>query len=355
MKRTIKVVGLVLVTFLILALAGIYILFWNEINILESVNVFETGGETTVYIMDYETDYHLEEVLKIGASSDADIAAVLSTISSHGMYTAERSISAKPGCEVLSAVNADGKLVWGRNFDWCYSVPIIVRSNPKEGYASIATCEFTNITQDPELSPYFTKSKFMAVSALYVPMDGINEKGLCVGDIEVKEGGMNVVDTNKVNLPTVIAVRMLLNKAANIDEAIALLEQFDIFPSGDVAHHIAISDASGRAVVVEFFDGGMQVIEQHVATNFGIYNNGIEQAEAPAVDRYNTLLNAYNRKNGVMSKDEVLHTMEAVVHEDPFWQTRWTMIYEYREDRILVDYYFGSDFTKKNTVELAFK
>lgn len=356
MHKGLKTIGLALLVLALVAIVGIYILFWNEINIMESVHEYETNGETTVYIMDYQTDYHLDEVLEVGASSDAEVAAVLSNISSHGMYTVEREVIANPSCEVISAVDSNGNLVWGRNFDWSYSVPIIVRCNPEDGYASIATCEFTNISQNPDLSPLDLKSKFMVVSALYVPMDGINEKGLCVADVAVTEGGMETVDTEKTNLTSVLAVRMLLNKAATVDEAIKLLENYDIFSSGGVSHHITISDATGRAVVVEFFDGNMLVLEnRHYVTTFGIYDNGILSADSTVVERYNSLREDYESRKGIMAKDDIAHALSKVVHTDYLWNTKWTMVYEYKEDRIAIDYYFDNDFTNKNTIELSFK
>lgn len=355
MKRFFKVLGITFLALIFVAIVGIYVLFWNEINILESVNEYETNGETTVYIMDYETDYHLDEVLKVGATTDADIARVLSTISSHGMYTVNRCIISEPGCEVISAVNEEGNLVWGRNFDWCYSVPIIVRCRPKDGYASISTCEFTNISQNPDIKPNSLVAKFMAVASLYVPMDGVNEKGLCVADLEVKEGGMKLIDTEKTNLTTVVATRAVLNKAATVDEAIEVLRQFDIAPSGGASHHLAISDATGRSVVVEFIDGEVIPVESHYATNFGLLNDGYLKADDEMRERYLTLQSSYEHNDGVMSTDEIRHTLSDVAHTDELWKTRWSIVYEYKPDRIELDYYFDNDFGKKNTVELYFK
>ena len=52
------------------------------------------------------------------------------------------------------------------------------------------------------------------------------------------------------------AIRMILI-IVNVDEALALLEQYDMNSDIGTAHHYAIADASGRSVVVEYVDGEM--------------------------------------------------------------------------------------------------
>ena len=68
-------------------------------------------------------------------------------------------------------------------------------------------------------------NSFLAIAAYWVPMDGINEKGLCVANLEVNEGGQKLIDTSKNNITVTMATRLLLDQAANIDEAVQLLEQ----------------------------------------------------------------------------------------------------------------------------------
>lgn len=141
---------------------------------------------------------------------------------------------------MISAEDENGGHVWGRNFDWNGSVPIIVKCIPEDGYASIATCDFKNITGSMETRPDNFINKMLAIAALYVPMDGVNEAGLCVADLEVNEGGMETIDTDKTDLTITNATRLILNKAATVEEAIELLEQYDIYASGGISHHLAV-------------------------------------------------------------------------------------------------------------------
>ena len=102
-------------------------------------------------------------------------------------------------------------------------------------------------------------NRMLAIASLYVPLDGVNEAGLCVADLEVNEGGMPDPDTEKPDLTVTTAIRLLLDKAGTVEEALALLEQYDIHPSGGISHHLAISDAKGSSVSVEFTGDGFKI------------------------------------------------------------------------------------------------
>ena len=59
---------------------------------------------------------------------------------------------------------------------------------------------------------------FVALAAAYVPLDGMNEKGLCVADLIELDGDTAAVDTEKPDLTIVGAIRLILDYAASVDE-----------------------------------------------------------------------------------------------------------------------------------------
>ena len=61
----------------------------------------------------------------------------------------------------------------------------------------------------------------------------------------------------------------MLDKCATVDEAIALLEQYDMHSSANSCYHFQIADASGRTVVVEYIDDELSVLEADDATTAG--------------------------------------------------------------------------------------
>lgn len=297
--------------------------------------------------MEVKGDYHFQEFLDGGgASSDGEVSSFLSEKISKGFYSAPVG-TYREGCSVLSAQSAEGDHLWGRNYDWTGSVPIIVRHVPEAGYASLSTCDFQNITGSADTLPEGMVNEMLAIAALYVPLDGVNAAGLCVADLEVNEGGMPDPDTAKPDLTVTTAIRLLLDKAATVDEALALLEQYDVHPSGGISHHLAISDASGRSVSVEFTEGGFTVVNTPVVTNFNLANGDAAAGGESARARYETL--TARLKQGISTPKQVQDAL-AAAQPDGQWTTQWSMVYGQNES--FVTWYFKGDFTSGVTLPI---
>ncbi len=333
---------LLLIIVLFLIAGGARILFQDELKIINSIE--KITDEKPIYYMELDGDYHFEDFLKSGgASSDKEVSAFLTKRISKGFY----SIYVKENelaCSTISANTPDGSHVWGRNFDWKGSVPIIVKCVPKDGYASISTCDFQNITSSPDVVPEGIANKMIAIAALYVPMDGINEAGLCVADLEVNEGGMIAIDTDKPDLTITTAIRLLLNKAASVDEAIELLKLYDIFASGGISHHLAISDAAGASVVIEFVDGKLVVVNTNTVTNFNLANGNTAAGGESAKQRYEYLSSLYKENEGSLTGEQVKDALAKVSQSDGTWTTQWSIVYE--QQSLTASYYFNYDFEK---------
>ena len=362
-------IGILLVIFLF----GTYRLFREEMQIIGSI---QKEKDNPFYEMTFHTDYHMDEILQKKIKSDDELAEVLAGYISHGFYKPEGEYRTEIGCSTITARTSDGRLLWGRNFDWDKSTPIVVKSIPEKGYRSIATCEFGNITGDENPNLDSMGNKFLAVASYYVPMDGINEKGLCVADLEVNEGGMVTVDTKKPDITVTMAIRLLLNRAANVEEAVALLKQYDVFASGGISHHLSMADATGRSVSVEFVEGEIIVVETPCVTNFNMANGDITAGGENAQERYLILQQILQETGGIMDKDQVQKALLSVRKPEGQWTTRWSIVYEYaknqadngsdenngnsentgsveRDESVLsLDYYFDGDFERKYTIGL---
>ena len=334
-RKTLYVAGIVLSVLALLLLAA-WLLFRQELAVTGTIRPI---GERA-YFMEVRGDYHFEEFLERGgASSDGEVSAFLSKKISKGLYTAPTG-TYREGCSVLSVQSAVGSHSWGRNYDWAGSVPIIVRHVPKDGYTSLSTCDFQNITGNPQTLPEGMMNKMLAIAALYVPLDGVNEAGLCVADLEVNEGGMPDPDTEKPDLTVTTAIRLLLDRAATVDEALALLEQYDIHPSGGISHHLAISDAACNSVCVEFTEDGFTAVPAQVVTNFNLATGDTSAGGESAQKRYEELTALL--KQGVATPIQVGDALKAVAQSDGQYTTQWSMVYDQAEP--FVTWYFGGNF-----------
>jgi hypothetical protein len=88
------------------------------------------------------------------------------------------------------------------------------------------------------------------------------------------------------------------------------------------AHHYAISDASGRSVVVEYVDNEMVVVESPAVANHYLCeakrNVGLFEGD----HRYEELCNRFNRLDGIMDKDSLQDAIQSVSNSG----TCWTMV-----------------------------
>ena len=128
-----------------------------------------------------------------------------------------------------------------------------------------------------------------------------------------------------------------------------LLERYDMHSDIDTMHHLAISDADGRTVVVEYINNEMFVADAHIVTNFFLtpgdrYGFGSEYSK----ERYNTLQGIYDTNNGVLDETGVKNALEAVSSGkgfEPEWKSQWSVVYNQASGD--VTYYRLEDFNNK--------
>lgn len=338
-----KIVAVIIIILLLLfaLIIATAIMFAPEIKIIKTIK--KISSDYPAYFMQFNGDYYFDEFIKAGgAASDKEVSNYLTEKISKGFYSVKVENSGA-ACSVISAKNANGNHVWGRNFDWSGSVPIIVRCVLDEGYSSISVCDFKNIVSTPDTLPQGIANSMLAIASLYVPMDGINEAGLCVADLEVNEGGMVTVDTEKPNLTVTTALRLVLNKAATVDEAIALLNQYDIFASGGISHHIALSDALGESAVLEFVNGEIIAVDTNCVTNFNMAVGNTGAGGESSQQRYEALNRIYSENNGVLDMSLLKNTLMQTAQIGEKQSTQWSVLYNF--DNLEVDFYFEGDFT----------
>ncbi len=276
----------------------------------------------------YEGDYGFEEFLaKGGASSDEEVVNYLSGVLSGADGS---SFGNMPfGCSTVSVKNENGGYLFGRNFDWDRCNALIVHSVPQNGYSSISTVntDFIN-TSGMELSSL--SDDVQAIIAMYAPLDGMNEKGLAVSVNMIQDSATISQNTEKPDITTTTAIRLLLNKAANVDEAVDLLGQYDMHASMGFMTHLAIADSDGNSVVVEYINNEMHIIETPVVTNFYLVEgekHGIGTAQSH--ERYNILMDTLGEKS-TMSTEDVRDALSSVSKKNfgEFESTEWSIVFE---------------------------
>ena len=236
----------------------------NFVAVTSEIEELESGFSAVSYDGDYGFDLFLEQG---GADSDGGVLQFLNNTLFH-TNSGLRMGGDAFGCSTISVKNVDGGYFFGRNFDWQTCDAMVVTAYPKEGYASISTVNLDFIRQGAGVAAGMLTDEMMIVAALYAPLDGMNEKGLCVSVNMIQDGAIIHQNTGKPDITTTTAIRLMLDKAANVEEALNLLRGYDLHSSMNYMIHFAIADNTGRSVAVEYVNNEMIVTETPILTNF---------------------------------------------------------------------------------------
>jgi hypothetical protein len=232
-------------------------------------------------------------------------------------------------CSLFAALGDTDHMLYGRNFDWDYSPSVLLFTDPPDGYASISMVDIAYLGFEgakastlPDLPLVERRS---LLGAPFLPFDGMNEHGLVVGMAAVPPGQMQL-DPDKETIGSLGVIREMLDHASNVDEAVDVLRSYNIDFEGGPPIHYLIADRSGRAALVEFYQGEMVTIPNespwHLATNFLRASAG---ASADGMCwRYDTIRQRLTEPEGHLTTQDAVDLLEAVSQES----THWSIVYE---------------------------
>lgn len=256
------------------------------------------------------------------------------------------------GCSTISVENTEGGYYFGRNFDWNQCDALVVLSYPENSYASFSTVNMDFIRQGAGYASRFLSDEMLTIAALYAPLDGMNEKGLCVSVNMIQDGDTISQSTKKPDITTTTAIRMLLNQAADVEEALKLLEQYDFHASMGYMVHLAIADSTGKSVAVEYINNEMNVIETPILTNFYLSEgekNGIGTSQSHT--RFEILEQMLEEKPA-MGSGQVRDALSSVSKGNfgEFESTEWSVVFD--QSALTAEYYHREDYSKSYAFSL---
>ena len=315
-------------------------------NVTDTENIKITELEKGLSHTSYSGDYKFDEFLSEGgAESDNEVIAFLAknligyAIPSFG----ENNF----GCSTFSAKGENG-YYFGRNFDWYNCNALIVEAYPENGYSSISTVN----TDFIGFGANMMSDEVLTTAAIYAPIDGMNEKGLCVSVNMIEDNESVDQKTDEPDITTTTAVRLLLDKAADVDEALELLGQYDMHASKGLTVHFAVADANGKCVAVEYLNSEMIVTETPVVTNFyfaeGPKNGkGTQQSH----ERYEKLMQTLSEKSS-FTADDVMSALESVSKHNynDGETTEWSTVFNQSTGEVI--YCHRENYDKKYTFNI---
>ena len=364
-KRIVARVLIALVALVIVAVGAVAFMFRHEIATVASIRKV---NDYPMYTMDYDGDYGIDEFLERGgASNDAEL---IEFVVQHLMKGLPITIELPDlACSTFNATTPEGEAIFGRNFDLSYSPSMLVRTDPDDGYASISMVNLGFLGYGDDKLPDSPTSSITALAAPYAPLDGVNEAGLAVGVLLIDTDPTNQ-QTDRVDITTTTAIRLMLDKCATVDEAIELLGRYDMHSSANSCYHFQIADASGTSVVIEYIDDEISVLEADDVTTAGVPAEGQTYMAATnflltpgeydfggGQDRYAIVMEGLTAADGVLTEEAAMDLLAACAQEPHLNSrgeesaTQWSVVYNLDEPGATIA--VGMDYEDVFEVSLA--
>ena len=332
---------------LVIALAvAVFALWHNELTTLASFQKLSDRDEAhrdgAVYQINFSGDYSFDEFLSQGgASNDSELISFVTRSITKGiipMHIKTSSIA----CSAFTADTQSGDRVFGRNYDFSATNTAIVYTDPGEGrHASYSTIDLSFLGLDADKDVETIGQKFLTLAAPYVPLDGINDAGVACGIFMSYQGeGKGTptdTQTDRPDITSTTLLRLILDYADSVEDAVALAQQYDLHDSASSCFHYMVADSTGRSAILEWVgtdadhdaDGAQRQLnvlwndtdalsdsaDWQVVTNFiktpGYYDG--TSAEMKGLDRYEHLAAALRETDGIVAdKDAAMDLLASV-------------------------------------------
>ena len=359
----------------VLALIVAVVCVWQgELRTLFNISQV-SEDDPYLFYADYKAPYDLDKVVEAGIDANTKLVEFVIGRLSRGLYKPDlsgRQTGNGFACTSFQARSSEGDgWIFGRNYDFFKNPTLVLRTSPSKGYASISTCDLSHLGYKLEKLPSSLATKALCLAAVYAPMDGMNEKGLCVSIMALpKQAAWQ--DTGKPVVGTSILMRLILDRCATVEEALALVESVDVRhdKAAGSGYHYLVADAAGGCAAIEFdlFDGWKTMIlrkapeKNHMLmTNHLLAPKYYTAEPDPVVGnphsrswwRYEVASAYLEEHEGVLSVEEAQQCLSDVHWKDLVWDngmvedTQWSNVYDQSALRLYLRHWNTYDTTRE--------
>ncbi len=350
-KKIVLCIVVVLLAFVGCAGIAIYSIWHNELSTFMSIEMLRDRNDEhqdgAVYAMHVKGDFYLDEFVEQGGvSNDAELIDFVTSKITKGLISMNIS-ETDIGCASFTAQTSSGDALFGRNYDFSKTNTMLVFTEANEGrHASISTVDLQFLGIDVNQNLESVMDKITALAAPYAPLDGMNDAGVSVGIYMTYQGGETTVptnqDTEKPDFTSTTLIRLILDYADNLEEAVEIAQSYDLHDSANTSYHYMVADASGRSAILEWVgsddasdnDGSQRELvvtynddddhigelegstDYQVVTNFIIQPNYYDHSpeeDKKGVDRYEKIYEELNQTNGVVADENAAMNILSMV------------------------------------------
>lgn len=347
-KRSVKKILLtvlaVLVVLLVLAFAGVWAVWHNEISSVASIRMLRERNDDhldgAVYSMEVKGDFYLDDfVAQGGVSSDTELIQFITDNITHGVVNLNMT-APEIGCSSFTATAENGDALFARNYDFSKTNAMLVFTEANEGrHANISTVDLQFLGIDVDQDMTGLMDKVICLAAPYAPLDGINDAGVSCGIYMTYQGGEETVatsqDTDKPDFTSTTLLRLILDYADSVEEAVEIASSYDLHDSANTSYHYMVADSTGKSAILEWTndsavdttdnDGSQRTLkvvyndqdsaigEREAASNYQVvtnfvlqpgYYDGVPAENKKGADRYDRLYQELQATDGVVADEQ---------------------------------------------------
>ncbi len=347
-KRSVKKILLtvlaVLVVLLVLAFAGVWAVWHNEISSVASIRMLRERNDDhldgAVYSMEVKGDFYLDDfVAQGGVSSDTELIQFITDNITHGVVNLNMT-APEIGCSSFTATAENGDALFARNYDFSKTNAMLVFTEANEGrHATISTVDLQFLGIDVDQDMTGLMDKVICLAAPYAPLDGINDAGVSCGIYMTYQGGEETVatsqDTDKPDFTSTTLLRLILDYADSVEEAVQIASSYDLHDSANTSYHYMVADSTGKSAILEWTndsavdttdnDGSQRTLkvvyndqdsaigEREAASNYQVvtnfvlqpgYYDGVPAENKKGADRYDRLYQELQATDGVVADEQ---------------------------------------------------
>lgn len=353
LKKILLAVLAVIVALLVIAVAAVFAVWHNEISTVASIKMLRDRNDDhldgAVYSMNVKGDFYLDDfVAQGGVKSDSELIGFITDNITHGVVDLNMT-APEIGCSSFTATAENGDVLFARNYDFSKTNTMLVFTEANEGrHATISTVDLQFLGVDVDQNMTSLMDKVICLAAPYAPLDGVNDAGVSCGIYMTYQGGETTVatsqDTDKPDFTSTTLLRLILDYADNVEEAVEIASTYDLHDSANTSYHYMVADASGKSAILEWTADGatdttdndgaartLKVIynyqddhigereaasDYQVITNFVLqpgYYDGVPAEEKKGADRYDRLYEELQKTNALVADEQAAMDILSIV------------------------------------------
>ncbi|NLO40546.1 MAG: linear amide C-N hydrolase [Ruminiclostridium sp.] len=308
MKHKRKIIITLLLLFVVIC--GTVILL--NLNRLLTIMSLKQVDDYPLYYMRYYGDYNLDY---------SPVDKNFKPIDSASATTDSNTVM----CSSFFARNEKGDPLFCRNLDYTllgHPITVLLTDTPgKNASLSMADLFYLGYNKDnPPNKSLFDNNILIAPR---ITIDGVNEYGLAIASLTVPHAEPPF-DSEKPSTDEVGMIRLVLDYATTVDEAVEKIKEYNMVFHTEVIHYM-IADANGDSAIIEYIDG--EIVLYRTDEPWQACTNFIFSLESSNkyCERYAKAVERLDEKKGILSEEDAMQLLSDITQDGTVWSVVYNL------------------------------